>query len=62
MKTMYVFVVYFFTITNNGTSYIVDTMPVDDEKSCMKIVKTVNSQPTKSGRKVRATCYVAPAK
>ena len=55
MKTMYVFVVYFFTMTNNGTSYIVDTMPVDDEKSCMKIVKTVNSQPTKSGRKVRVS-------
>ena len=59
---MYTFIVYFFTIVNNGTSYVVDTMPVDSEKTCMTIVKTVNSQTTKGGRRVRAACYVSVVK
>ena len=54
---MYTFIVYFFTIVNNGTAYSVSTMPVDSEKSCMEIVKTINSQPSAGGRNVRATCY-----
>lgn len=41
---------------------MVDTMPVDSEKTCMTIVKTVNSQTTKGGRRVRAACYVSVVK
>jgi hypothetical protein len=51
------FVVYFFTVANNGATYIVDTMPMDSEKSCMAIVKTVNTQPSSAGRRVKAACF-----
>jgi len=59
---MFAFIVYFFTITNNGTSYVVSTMPVGSEKICMDIVKEVNSQPKAGGKNVRATCYATKEK
>jgi len=59
---MNTFIVYFFTIVNNGTAYVIDTMPVDSEKTCMTIVKTVNVQAPPGGRKVRAACYVLVVK
>ena len=56
------FVVYFFTVATNGSAYIVDTMPVDNAESCMTIVAKVNTQPTDAGRKVKASCFIGPAK
>jgi hypothetical protein len=56
---MYTFIIYFFTMVNNGTAYVVDTMQVSSEKECISIVKMVNSQPTSGGKKVRATCYIS---
>jgi hypothetical protein len=55
-----IYVVYFLTIVN-GASVIVDTMPVNNEKSCVEIVQMINSQPSASGRKVRAACYIKGA-
>jgi hypothetical protein len=54
----YIFSVYFFTIVNNGTAYVVSTMPVDSEKTCIEIVKSINTQPRQSSRSVRATCHI----
>jgi hypothetical protein len=55
-----IYVVYFLTIVN-GVSVIVDTMPVNNEKSCVEIVQMINSQPSAGGRKVRAACYIKGA-
>ena len=55
-----IYVVYFLTIVN-GASVIVDTMPVNNEKSCVEIVQMINSQPSAGGRKVRAACYIKGA-
>ena len=54
--------VYFFTITNNGTAYVVSKMPVDSEKTCMQIVKTINSEKSAGGNNVLATCYARKTK
>ena len=56
------FVVYFFTIATPGAAYVVDTMPVDTAEACMTIVAKVNTQPTDAGRKVKASCFIGPAK
>ena len=59
---MFAFMVYFFTITNNGTAYVVSKMPVDSEKTCMQIVKTINSEKSAGGNNVLATCYARKTK
>ena len=56
---MYTFIVYFFTVVNNGTAYVVNTMQVSGEKECVSIVKMVNSQPTAGGQNVRAACHIS---
>jgi hypothetical protein len=56
---MYTFMVYFFTVVNNGTAYVVNTMQVSGEEECVSIVKMVNSQPTAGGKNVMATCHIS---
>jgi hypothetical protein len=56
---MYTFIVYFFTVVNNGTAYVVNTIQVSGEKECVSIVKMVNSQPTAGGKNVRAACHIS---
>ena len=51
------YLIYFITIVN-GTVAVVDTMPVDNEKTCTEIVTMINSKPSVSGRRVRAACYI----
>jgi hypothetical protein len=52
------YVVYFLVMFSNG-SVVIDTMPVDTERSCMSIVQMVNSQPSQGGRRVKAACYIS---
>ena len=51
------YLIYFITIVN-GMVAVVDTMHVDNEKTCTEIVTMINSQPSVSGRRVRAACYI----